>query len=114
MYQRQYPRIVVQVPGRFQGEVPAAEGTVLNLSWAGCAFRSDRVLHVGQFLEVDIHLPGAESSVHVDVAVVRWAQDQKFGLDFLQIKPEAQRCLRGFVRTPSWVRRLKRLLGRER
>ena len=90
MEQRRFPRVVVHCPGSFRGEAVAGHGHVLNLSWAGCAFKSDKNLKVGDFLQVDIHLPEEYAPVKIDVAVVRWANSQEFGVDFIQVGPDGQ------------------------
>lgn len=107
MDQRRYPRIEVHYPGSFRGEGVAGHGQVLNLSWGGCAFKSDRKLQVGDFLQVDLHLAHEPNPVKVDIAIVRWAREQMFGIDFIQVGPDEQTRLRRFVRTPKLVRWLK-------
>ena len=111
MEQRRYPRIVVHYPGSFRGEAGAGHGLVTNFSWGGCAFHSARKLQVGDFVQIEIHLPGEEVPVQVDVGAVRWVLDQQFGVDFIQISPEAQQRLRRFVKTPKLVRWIKNLIS---
>lgn len=111
MEQRSYPRIVVYYRGSFRGETGAGHGLVVNMSLAGCAFKSERNLQVGDFLEVDLHLPGEDVPVKVDVAAVRWALDQEFGVEFIQISPEEQKRLRRFVRTPKVLRWVKNVIS---
>ena len=113
MEQRRYPRVVAHYPGTFRGERTAGHAHVLNLSWAGCAFKSDKNLQVGDFLQVEIHLPDVYAPVKVDVAVVRWAVDQQFGVDFIQVGPDDEARLRRFVKTPKLVRWFKDMMTEE-
>ena len=76
--------------------------------------RSDVTLQVGDFVEVELSLPKETSPISIELAVVRWVQQGEFGLDFLRIKPEEQRRLRRFVKTPGWLRRLKTRTPRRR
>ena len=54
----------------------------------------------GANIELRIYITGApEFPMKVDQAVVRWAKQQEFGLEFLSIWPEEQARLRRFVST---------------
>ena len=48
--------------------------------------------------------------VEVEVAVVRWSRDGKFGLEFISVKPEFQSQLRQFMKTPKWLLNLKKAM----
>ena len=111
MEHRRYPRIDVRYPGSFRGEAGAGRGLVVNLSWAGCAFKSERNPQVGEFLNVEIHLPGEKVPVTAEVGAVRWARGQNFGVDFVQIGIEDKERLRRLVKTPKLVRWVKHLMS---
>ena len=111
MDQRRQTRVVVHYPGSFRGEGAAGYGKVENISVGGCAFECNTDLHVGDFLHVEVHLPDQESPVKIEVAVVRWAKEQRFGVDFIQIAPEDEARLRRFIKTPKLVRWMKNFLS---
>ena len=83
----------------FAGEHAEGEGTLHDLSPAGCGVLSQQKVPVGAFLTVQLHVPGDRESINVEVAVVRHAAADRFGLDFLQITPANQAKLHKLLRS---------------
>lgn len=109
MDQRKYPRKQVRLSGSLRGEAPFADGTLEDLSRGGCAFQCESTLQIGNFLELEIRLPGEEPPLKIEVAVVRWAKSQRFGLEFLRIHAREKERIRELVKTPQWMHNLKRV-----
>lgn len=110
MNQRKHPRKTVDLTGSVRGEALFAEGTLVNLSKGGCAFRCDSALEVGNFLEVEIDLPDQEPPLKIEVAVVRWTRGQGFGVEFLRIHPSEEERLRQVVTTSQWMHNWRKVL----
>lgn len=99
MDRRDNRRHEVQLPVSFSGDEILGKGSVFNIGVGGCAVKGDKNIRVGAFVELRIDLPHLDAPLPIDVAVVRWAIGQKFGLDFLEIRPEEQKRLRRFIKT---------------
>ncbi len=72
-------------------------GTVTNLSLGGCKVDSEASIYIGMYLALQICLPGQETTLQVDQAVVRWAREEEFGLEFTSMRPEEKERLRDVV-----------------
>ena len=95
---RQSPRFAVHCPIAYAGGNLAGVGIVSNLSTGGCKIGSSTHVDTGANLELRIYLTGApEFPMKVDQAVVRWAQEQEFGVEFITVRPEEQERLHRFV-----------------
>lgn len=71
--------------GDFEGEA-----TILDISTSGCRATSLTDVKVGLSLKLSLFLQDQPWPVRIDEAVVRWVDDQRFGLEFTGIRP-AQR-----------------------
>ncbi len=90
------PRIPVCYPVMFQTDWYMDEGEILNLSLPGCAIESSRCLIPNEYVRLHVVLPG--HAVRVEVAKVRWADRNRFGLEFLKFDEADQHRLLGLVR----------------
>ena len=93
MEQRKYDRVQVEYVGSFSGERISMQGVILDLSSAGCRARSPVVVNKGEFFGVLVDVPRYENPLYVDLAVVRWAHDEQFGMEFIRMAPEGQQRL---------------------
>ena len=80
----------------FSGDTEG-EGSVINLSLKGCMVESDAGVKVGDAMSLILLLPGEESPTTVDLALVRWAKGQCFGLEFVSLGTVEMNRLRGFL-----------------
>ncbi|MBH0208354.1 MAG: hypothetical protein A4C66_04255 [Nitrospira sp. HN-bin3] len=62
----------------------AAEGILFDLSATGCRIQSNAALTPGNYLALHFEAPEAESSLAVEVSIVRWHKDNQFGIEFLR------------------------------
>lgn len=73
------------------------EGSVINLSIKGCKVESDAGVKVGDAMSLILLLPGGDAPTPVDLALVRWANGQCFGLEFVSLGSTAMNRLRTFL-----------------
>ena len=90
------PRIPVSYPVMFQTDWYMDEGEILNLSLPGCAIESSRCLIPDEYVRLQVVLP--HNAVRVEVAKVRWAARNRFGLEFLKISEDHKEQLLGIVK----------------
>jgi len=82
-------------------EIVAREGVGLDLSVRGCRISSPTRVTRGTELQLHLVLPENDqySPVDVERAVVQWTEGNEFGVEFLQLTPEAPERIRRFLRT---------------
>lgn len=83
------------------GQYLEEEGTVLEISKSGCRVRCPCVLEEGTTLEVWLFMPDYDWPLRVERAVVRWKDDEEFGLQFPNLRPSQRERLRQFLRQDS-------------
>lgn len=92
------PRLAMALPVAFAGDHDAEGGTTANLSWSGCAVTATASVPVGTYLRLLLKLEqGPVALVPVDLAVVRWSSNERFGVEFIKIDPVDQARLRWLV-----------------
>lgn len=80
----------------FSGDTEG-EGSVINLSMKGCKVESDAGVRVGDAMSLIILLPAEESPMTIELALVRWAKGQCFGLEFVSLGTAEMNRLRNFL-----------------
>jgi hypothetical protein len=80
----------------FSGDTEG-EGSVINLSIKGCKVESDAAVQAGDAMSLIILLPAEESPMTVELALVRWAKSQCFGLEFVSLGNAEMNRLRSFL-----------------
>ena len=70
-----------------------------NLSLGGSRVDSKASVYVGMYLTLQVYLPGHESPLKLDQAVVRWVKEHEFGLEFISMWPEEQDRIRHYLET---------------
>ncbi len=88
MENRKHRRYAVRLPVALSSERVTGEGVVSNLSREGCTIEAECPLHVGVNVALSILMPDRYSPMLVDVAAVRWTSGQRFGMEFLHMRPE--------------------------
>ncbi len=97
MAQRQHPRFQTQLSIAFSGHNVAGSGQVTDLALGGCAVESSIAVPTGIPLALRVLLPEGGDPLEVDMAVVRWVEVGKCGLEFLIMPGESQQRLRLFL-----------------
>ncbi len=77
------------------------EAALVNLSTGGCAVESDTLFQKGEHLELRVYLPNEEPPLQVDLARVRWSSGRAYGLEFIRIRDEVKKQLRGILRAET-------------
>ena len=95
---RRSPRFPVHCPIVFYRNDTRREGTMINVSMSGCGVESATRLQRGNYVVLRIHLPDQAPPIQV-LAVVRWTREQRFRVEFLDLRPEDQERLRRFIET---------------
>jgi hypothetical protein len=93
-------RLRVQFRGVFSTDVSmvGGEGVLQDLSHFGCLMKSNISLQPGTELEL-CFFDGSQEAVpiRVELAIVRWANDQEFGVKFLRLQPHDEARLRQVI-----------------
>ena len=92
---RKHPRVQVQFRSHFssRGQMIAGDGNLKDLSVGGCRIQSPVAAPVGTLLELCIYTDNDPAPIIVDESAVRWSQRGEFGLEFSQMRKDAQRKL---------------------
>lgn len=104
---RRYERIFVNFPVHYASEALRGDGTALDLSMGGCAFKAAPVPAAGSVLRLELFVPGTERPILVDASVVRSARSSFVGTEFLRLAPPEQYRLTQFVANMLIERRIK-------
>jgi hypothetical protein len=101
-------RVIVQCSLAIAHGVQVAEGWVFDVSMRGCLVESHIRVSVGDRLQLRLCLPdGAPAPfICVSVAVVRWAQSRRFGVEFMRIDEKYRAYLKRFLdhQSDPWAR----------
>lgn len=92
-WRRSRPRIPVQYPVRLHSDDNMGGGMLTNLSPAGCQVRSTLPLEPGTYVAVDINVPNHAHPVGVELSIVRWEQNGRYGLEFVKYAQDARERL---------------------
>lgn len=103
---RQYERVSVNFPMTFSVDTGRGDGTTLDVSMAGCAFKTEPAPPTGAIVQLQLHTPGLERPLVVDAAVVRSVRSIYIGTEFLRLRPEEQYRLTQFVAGVLTARRI--------
>ncbi len=90
-------RVAVNYPIRFRGDSVIGYGTVINLSAPGCAIRTSNPVRPGEYLELRMMTPDQARPLMVGLAKVRWAADDKAGIEFIRVRQDEQGRLQRLV-----------------
>ena len=80
----------------FSGDAEG-EGAVVDLSSKGCKVESEASVKVGDAMSLIVLLPGQPAPASVDLALLRWAKGECFGLEFISITPADAKRLHEFL-----------------
>lgn len=87
---RSSTRAAVTYPVRLSSDLMTGQGTVINLSVPGCAIETDLPVQPGEYLELLVMAPDQARPLTVGLAKVRWATDQKVGIEFIRVRRDDQ------------------------
>ena len=90
-------RLRIHCPVSYSGDGIVSEGTIVNLSTGGWQVRGDRLVKAGTPLLLRVSLPDGPEPIEVELAAVRWADGQTFGLKNIILGEEQSQRLRRFL-----------------
>jgi hypothetical protein len=98
MERRETLRLKVQFKSLFAApRMVEGEGTVVDLSHAGCRIATLVQVPRGTNLEVRLMLPDDLPTLTVESCIVRWSRGHEFGVQFLELREEECARLSRFV-----------------
>jgi hypothetical protein len=80
--------VPLQNQGFLSGNSHEIEGHTLDLSLGGARFESDLAVFPGKTIMVRLVVPGTELPVSIPEAKVRWVDEQTFGVEFENVRPD--------------------------
>lgn len=94
---RSATRVAVTYPVRLSGDSMIGQGTVINLSAPGCAIETTLPVQPGDYLELHVMTPDQARPLTVELAKVRWAIEQKAGIEFIRVRRDDQSRLQRLI-----------------
>jgi hypothetical protein len=98
MERRKHPRYPVEYVLSLLGERSQGQGVAQDLSVTGCRARSPVGITKGVSVGLLIDVPRYENPLLVDIAIIRWAKEQEFGMEFIDMAPDSKQRLQEVIR----------------
>lgn len=95
---RHFSRYLMNHMLHYMDQQTLGVGVISDLSLGGCRVVGDAPISKGTLLTLRISLPNHAQPIQIDQAVVRWAHQQSFGVEFLRIATESRPRLIQVVR----------------
>ena len=95
MIQRKASRVPVQSRAVLASKV-INEGCLIDVSTGGCAIETAMSPQKGDSLQLRFAIPNA-GTVHIPLAIVRWVNGNRFGLEFIRTKDSERQKLSSFI-----------------
>ncbi|MDH4186713.1 MAG: PilZ domain-containing protein [Nitrospira sp.] len=96
---RKAKRVDLHCTIRFSAGEVEGDGTITNISTAGCRVESDINMAEGLDVQLLLHLPDLAPPLKVERASVRWVSGNAFGLSFLLLFPSERARLNIFFQS---------------
>ncbi len=97
MDHRSSTRVTVTYPVRLSGDSMIGQGTIINLPAPGCAIETTLPVQPGDYLELHVMAPDQARPLTVGLAKVRWATQQKAGVEFIRVRRDEQSRLQRLI-----------------
>ncbi len=84
----------------FRDEVFLGDAIGCDLSEAGCAIKTPVPMMKDDYVAMELYLPDYWEQIaplDIEVAVVRWAAEEKYGLEFIKLPHEDHQRLRRYL-----------------
>ena len=91
------PRVAVDYPVSFTGDEVSGRGTVTNLTLAGGEIKSHIQLPLSARLCLHVQPPSARPSIIIALAIVRWKEGDRYGLEFVRFEGDAKEQLKDML-----------------
>ncbi|CUQ66780.1 PilZ domain-containing protein [Candidatus Nitrospira inopinata] len=93
MKPRSNSRVPVDYEASFTSDVANGTGLLRNLTIGGSEIESDAQLAVGTPLCLRVKTSGARPSIVISLGIVRWKQDNRYGVEFIRFEGTAKQQL---------------------
>jgi PilZ domain-containing protein len=97
MERRQHRRVPAQLKSLLLGNSHEVEGVTLDLSIGGARIESEIDVFPGKQIRVRLVVPGQEEPLLIDQALVRWVDEDTFGIQFLTVDQEERDDLEDLI-----------------
>jgi hypothetical protein len=97
MTRRYSDRVEVTCRSIFTMGSMVGEGEVLDLSNPGCLIESTALVNKGESMHLKIFLRGPKAPLTIDLAVVRWTNGSRFGVEFIKMSEIDRAQLTSFL-----------------
>ncbi len=94
---RERLRVPVDYPVSFTGDEVSGQGTVTNLTISGGEITSAIQLPLGTGLSLHVQLPSARPPIVIALAIVRWKEEDRCGLEFVRFEGDAKEQLKDML-----------------
>ncbi|MDH5640934.1 MAG: PilZ domain-containing protein [Nitrospira sp.] len=97
MKPRSRSRVPVDYHVSFTGDNVSGNGLLKNLAVSGSELETDVQLAIGTHLCLHVNLSGARPLIVIALAIVRWKQDERYGLEFVRFEGQAKQQLQDML-----------------
>ncbi len=97
MEERYSVRVPTDCSVVFAGEVLIGEGRIIDVSLPGCLMESLDSPKPGDYIQLKLFLPDQQPAIRVFLAVVRWTEGNRSGVEFIRSSEADQTRLTRFV-----------------
>lgn len=96
-YDRKSIRYGVNLRCEFSSDSCSGQGTIVDVSTGGCRVEAAWRFSPGEYMSMTLHAVSLEHAVPIELAVVRWASGEAFGVEFIRMNPIHQKRIRLLV-----------------
>jgi PilZ domain len=83
---RKYGRIAVELPASLTAVSSRGQGIVVDISLTGCRVHSQLAVKKNDSIGLLIDVPGHDKPLYINQAAIRWASNEEFGIEFIQME----------------------------
>ncbi|MEK7236841.1 MAG: PilZ domain-containing protein [Nitrospirota bacterium] len=94
---REHKRVLTVLPVLIFSELFHAKGDIVNLSKDGCVIAVAHAPEKGQHLQLLLQVPRLDTSIKIQLAIVRWKALGLFGVEFIRINTTHQTGLQHYL-----------------
>ena len=98
---RKHGRIAVEFSASLSALTFRGTGIISNISLGGCRVQSQLAIRKDDLLGLLIEVPGYDKPLYINQATIRWASNEEFGLEFMQMELNDRQRLHELVERNS-------------